>query len=165
MFFMKKNKLNEFSDASIVSPVDGDIYPIEEVDDPVFSKEMLGQTIAIKPMEKMLTLVAPANGVLEMMYPTGHAFGVRMKNGIGLLIHIGIETVELNGKGFRVLAKQNEKVRAGQAIVKVDFSQIKKAGYDTSVMVIVTESPLKEKLQFRHDIAVKASEDILEPAM
>lgn len=156
-----KKRIKKVNDSDIVAPVEGKISPVEEIDDPVFSKQLIGQTVLIRPSDATLTLVAPANGVLEVLYPTGHAYAIKMNNGLGLLIHIGIDTVEMNGKGFKALLKQGSKVRAGQPIVSVDFDKVKKAGYDTGVMMIVSENPDSIKLPFKQNQRIKASETIL----
>ena len=139
MFFKKKVK-KMFPDGTIVAPVDGEIYPTEEISDSVFADQILGKTIVFRPSQGELTLVAPANGKLEVLYPTGHAYAIQTSDGKGILVHIGIDTVEMNGDGFKTLAKQGADVVAGQEIVKADFAKIAAAGYDTSVMLILTEN-------------------------
>jgi len=84
-------------------------------------------------------IVAPANGDLEMVFETGHAFAVRMKDGTGLLVHIGVDTVNMKGQGFTVLKKQGDAVKAGEPIVKVDLKAVEAAGYSTQTMIVVTE--------------------------
>ena len=78
-----------------------------------------------------------------MIFPTAHAFGLRMKDGTGLLVHIGIDTVKLNGKGFTLLKKQGDTVKAGEPVVRVDLDAVKGAGYSTQTVVIITE-PVRE---------------------
>ena len=131
----------EYADTSIVAIADAEMIPAKKVDDVMFAQEMLGQTIAFKL--KSETIAAPCNGILEVMYPTGHAFAIRMQNGMGILIHVGINTVNLKGKGFKVLAKQGDHVRAGQKIVNINSAVIKENGYDSTTMLIVSE-PLEE---------------------
>ena len=161
MLFKRKKNTKTFSDTDIVAPVDGQIFPIEEVSDPVFAQQMLGQTVSIHPSTGELTLVAPANGVLELLYPTGHAYAVKMNNGIELLVHIGIDTVELNGRYFEILEKQKNTVTAGQPIVKVDFDNIRNAGYDVSVLLIVTGNPIDEEINFIQNQGVYAADKII----
>lgn len=164
MFFWKKNKQEEqvtINDNDIVAIVGGDIYPTKNIKDSVFADELMGQTIVVKPEAKLASVVSPANGTVEVLYPTGHAFAIRMKNGVGLLVHIGIDTVELQGKGFKMLSKQGAVVKAGQAIVEVDFAMLEKEGYDTSVMLIVTENPDEIKYNFKQDQTVKVMESML----
>ena len=99
--------------------------------------EAMGQTVAVEPANG--TIGAPANGVLESVFETGHAFTLRMKDGTGLLVHIGVDTVNLKGKGFAVLKKQGDTVAAGEPVVKVDLAAVKAAGYSTQTMTVVAE--------------------------
>ena len=137
MFFNRKTK--EYSNNEIIAPVTGKIIPNEQLNDCMFKEEMMGQTLAIRPNPDYLTVCAPANGKLEVLFPTGHAFAIRMDNGMGLLVHIGVDTVKLKGKGFKVLAKKDEMVKAGQGIVKVDFDFLKEKGLDYEVMMVITD--------------------------
>lgn len=107
----------------------------KEINDSMFAEEMMGQTIGFILSDG--EVVAPATGRLEVLFTTGHAFALRMNDGTGLLVHIGIDTVNLKGKGFKVLKKQGERVKAGEAVVKVDLDTVKQAGYDTTTMLIV----------------------------
>lgn len=130
-----------YNDTDIIALANAEMISPSEVNDEMFSQQMLGQTIAFKLQDKIV--VAPCNGVLEVMYPTGHAFAIRMHNGMGILVHVGIDTVNLKGKGFKVLAKQGQQVKAGQKILEVNQEVIKQNGYDPTTMLIVTE-PLHE---------------------
>lgn len=109
----------------------------KEINDPMFAEEMMGQTIGFILSDG--EVVAPATRRLEVLFPTGHAFALRMNDGTRLLIHIGIDTVNLKGKGFKVLKKQGDRVKAGEIVVKVDLDTVKQAGYDATTMLIVTE--------------------------
>ena len=113
--FGKKPKQGE---DEILSIAKGRMFPLEEVKDEVFSKKMMGEGVAFELGEDQVC--APATGELTALFPTGHAFGIRRKDGVELLVHIGIDTVELNGEGFTIQAKQGDKVTAGDPIVKVD---------------------------------------------
>jgi len=130
------NKSLDRNDDQIVAVVDGRVLPLDKVTDQTFSRELLGETIAIKPSDDIF--VSPANGVLEMLFSTKHSYGVRMKNGQTVLVHIGIDTVELKGQGFKAFAKQGDTVKAGQKIISADLYAIKSAGYQTTTMMIVT---------------------------
>lgn len=123
---------------TVQAPVAGTLIPLKNVNDEVFATEAMGQGIAIVPTAD--TITAPVSGVVSVLYPTGHAIGITADNGVELLIHIGINTVELNGQYFEALTKQNAHVNVGDPLVKADFAQIKAAGYDTTVMVIVTNT-------------------------
>lgn len=138
--FFNQDKCN-YKDTDLIALSDAKLIPVSNVNDDMFVQEMLGQTIAFELLEK--TIVAPCNGILEVMYPTGHAFAIRMHNGMGILVHVGIDTVNLKGKGFKVLAKQGQKVKAGQKILEVNQDIIKQHGYDPTTMLIITE-PLNE---------------------
>ena len=125
------------ADDAIVAVADGKLIGPADIKDEMFAAETMGQTIAVEPSSG--TIVAPANGALEMVFDTGHAFAVRMKDGTGLLVHIGVDTVNMKGEGFTVLKKQGDEVRAGEPIVKVDLKAVEAAGYSTQTMLVVTE--------------------------
>lgn len=122
-------------DDKIVAIADAEIIPLEEVNDEAFSQKLMGDGIAFKLVNNQI--VSPCNGTLSAVFPTGHAFGITMSDGTELLIHIGIDTVKLDGKGFTPLADQGDMVKAGQPIVKINKEEIEKAGYDTTTMLIV----------------------------
>lgn len=123
---------------TIDAPVAGTLIPLKNVDDEVFATEAMGKGIAIVPTDD--TVKAPVSGTISALYPTGHAIGITADNGAEILIHIGINTVQLNGQFFEALTKQNDHVTVGDPLVKADFAQIKAAGYDPTVMVIVTNT-------------------------
>ncbi len=122
----------------VIAPVDGTIIPLTSVKDEVFASEAMGKGIAIVPTDGKVK--SPVNGTISAVYPTGHAIGIISKQGAEILIHIGINTVELNGKYFKTLVKQNQKVTQGEALVDFEPEKISKAGYDTTVMVIITNT-------------------------
>ena len=157
--FKKDNNLN-IKETDIVSLGNGKMISPKEINDPMFAEEMMGQTIGFILSDG--EVVAPATGELEVLFPTGHAFALRMNDGTGLLVHIGIDTVNLKGKGFKVLKKQGDRVRAGEAVVKVDLDTVKQAGYDATTMRIVTE-PIHEgeKINFIDFGDVKKSQIII----
>lgn len=120
------------------SPVTGKVIPLKEVDDPVFSSESMGKGLAVEPTEGVLR--SPADGKVAMVFPTGHAVGINTNDGAELLMHIGMDTVQLDGKGFETLVKQGDQVKAGQPLVKFDIEEIKKAGYSVTTPIVVTNS-------------------------
>lgn len=143
--FKKEEKL--YDDTDLVAIANAHIFPVEEVKDPVFSKQLLGQTLAMELKDNII--VSPCNGVLEVMYATGHAFAVRRSDGMGILVHIGLDTVKLKGKGFKIYAKQGDKVKAGQKLLKIDEELIKEAGYDLTTLFIITNQVNEnEKVNF-----------------
>ncbi len=141
-----KEKAQEHGDKEIVAVADGIMGPASSISDATFREELLGQTIGFSLQTG--TIVSPANGKLEMIFPTGHAFSLRMNDGTGLLVHIGINTVGMKGEGFRVLARQGDTVKAGQPVVKVDLEAVKRAGYENTTMLIVAEPVHQEKISY-----------------
>lgn len=159
--FLKKKKEKQETDNAgeeLVAVMNGNIFPLEEVSDPAFAGKALGDGIAFAPTEKQSTIVSPSAGKLTCLFPTGHAFGVTMENGVEILVHIGIDTVEAEGQGFAILGKAEQKVKAGDPIVKVDFEQLQQE-YDMSVMLIVTNENQK-KVRFFKDGSVTCGEVI-----
>ena len=144
--FKKKETLPNIPDDKMVSVCDGEMIPAKDIKDEMFSKEVLGKTVGFIPISK--EIVAPCNGVLEVMFSTGHAFAIRMKDGTGVLVHVGINTVDLDGKGFNVHVKQGSHVKAGQKIVDVDLEMVKEAGYDPKTMLIITEGVDNKEYSF-----------------
>lgn len=128
-------KLNENEIAAVVA---GEVVELKTVKDPVFSSEMMGKGVGIIPSAN--EVYAPISGTITVAYPTGHAYGILADNGIEILIHIGIDTVNLEGKHFTTNKKQGDKIQAGELLGSFDREAIKKAGYDTTVMLIVTNT-------------------------
>lgn len=121
------------------SPLAGKVVPLNEVKDQVFSSGAMGKGIAIDPANG--TLVAPADGTITTLFPTGHAIGLTTTDGVEILMHIGMDTVELEGKGFEIFVKQEDQVKKGDLLVKFDLSLIKEAGYSTVTPIVVTNTP------------------------
>lgn len=122
----------------IHSPLDGQILPLTEVDDPIFSEGMMGQGIAIKPANN--TVHAPLEGTVSMIAVSEHAIGITSPDGVELLIHVGLETVELKGEGFELLVNENDEVKLGQPLLHFNQKWLESSGYDTVIPIIVTNS-------------------------
>ena len=140
--FLKKEKIQPLTvnDDAIVAVADGKLIDITTVNDPVFSEKMMGDGVAFGFYEDEVTICAPANGQLTVLFPTGHAFGITMKNGVELLVHIGLDTVNAGGDGFTILhKKQGEEIKAGEAVVAVNMKKLQ-SRYDMSTMLIVTNA-------------------------
>lgn len=130
----------EVADDVIVAPADGRMIDVGTVSDSVFAEQMLGDSVAFLYTQDKIVLCAPANGTLSTLFPTGHAYGVTMKNGVELLVHCGVNTVSANGDGFRLLdKKQGDAVKAGDPIVEVDIKK-NSSKYDMSTILIVTDN-------------------------
>lgn len=137
-------KLDLIEEKGILLPVDGTIVDIESVSDKVFSSESMGRSVAIIPTTGVV--YSPVNGVIEMDFPTKHAFGIKSENGLEILIHIGIDTVKLGGKYFESFVKSGDVVLKGDKIAKFDLHALKDAGYDPTVIMVFTNSNNKSKL-------------------
>lgn len=122
----------------IYSPLNGKVKDLFEVDDVAFSKKLLGDGIAIVPSDG--ELVAPADAKVEMVFPTKHAIGLTTTDGVELLIHIGIDTVNLEGAGFETFVRQGDQVRKGNILIKFDINKIKEIGYSIDTMIIVSNT-------------------------
>ena len=123
---------------TLVSPLSGEVVELASVNDPVFSSGAMGKGLAIKPSEGVV--YAPADAEVTIAFETGHAYGLKTASGAELLIHIGIDTVSMNGEGFEKLVAAGDKVKAGAPLAKFDSSKIAAAGLDDTTMVIVTNT-------------------------
>lgn len=126
------------ADIKITAPVEGKAISLKETSDQVFSSEALGKGIAVIPERG--EIIAPADGTLAVLYPTLHALGFVLDNGVELLIHIGVDTVELNGEGFCKFAEQGARVKKGEKIVSFDIDLLKAKGYDPTVMILISNT-------------------------
>ncbi|OTO72610.1 MULTISPECIES: sucrose-specific PTS transporter subunit IIBC [unclassified Enterococcus] len=150
---------SEVQDDVLAAVVSGTIVPLKEVNDPVFSTEMMGKGIAIAPESNQL--FAPADGVLTVMYDSKHAYGIQADSGAEILIHIGIDTVNLAGKFFSTNKKKGERVKKGEILGTFDREAIKNAGYDDTVMILVTNSAAYGEISTLDKANVIQGEDIL----
>lgn len=144
----------------LLAPINGFVIPLSDVSDPVFSKEIMGKGIAIKP--KSGELFSPADGEIIIAYETGHAYGIKTKNGGEVLLHIGIDTVSMNGNGFIQNVKVGQKVKAGDLLGSFDKEEIKKSGFDDTVIIVITNSAsYNEILPLSENVDIKVGEKIL----
>ena len=123
---------------TIQTPIVGDVVALENVNDPVFSSGAMGQGIAVKPSQGVV--YAPADAEVSIAFATGHAYGLKTANGAEILIHVGIDTVTMNGEGFEQKVAQGDKVKAGDVLGTFDSNKIAAAGLDDTTMVIVTNT-------------------------
>lgn len=143
----------------IAAPTSGKVVPLEKVADTVFSEKMMGDGIAILPDDN--TFVAPFNGTVTTVFPTKHAIGLTSDSGIELLIHIGLETVSLDGKFFTTFVEAGDTITEGQKLVEVALDQLIAAGYDITTPVIVTNTDAYIDIISKDVITIKKSETIL----
>lgn len=139
MFFIEQIRSTIFGEKNkeiIGAPCSGRVYKLEKSKDPLFNQEILGKGCFIVPNDN--TIYAPISGKVASVFPTKHAFGILAKDGTELLIHIGIDTVNLNGKYFESYIKQGDFVKKGDILAKVDFDSILKLNYSTDVYIVVT---------------------------
>ncbi|NMH84435.1 PTS transporter subunit EIIB [Bacillus coagulans] len=122
----------------IASPFTGETIPLEQVNDPAFSSGMLGKGVGIKP--SVGKLFAPVSGTVTAVFPSGHAIGITSTTGIQILIHIGIDTVRLEGKYYHVHVKKGQPVEKGEVLIEFDIPEIEAAGYDLTSPVVITNS-------------------------
>ena len=131
------------------SPVSGKVIPLEEVKDPTFSQKLLGDGFAVEPVDG--TVKAPVDGTIGVAFETGHAVGMTAENGTEILIHIGIDTVDMNGNGFRMMVRDGQKVKKGDILVGADLEEIRKAGKEESCIsavsfIIFSGTQIRERL-------------------
>lgn len=150
LYKWKNNKDSE----PINIPVKGIVEDITESSDPTFSSKSMGEGIMIKPEEGVI--YAPGNGVVKMLFSTKHAIGLMLDNGIEILIHCGLDTVELNGKGFTNYVEAGQKIKKGQLLLKMDLDSIRNAGYKDEVLMVITNNiPMGKVIENNEIIGLK----------
>lgn len=152
MFFKKKQS------QQIYAPVAGTCIPLQEVNDSTFSDGLMGPGIGIEPADTIIK--SPVSGKITMIFPTGHAIGLTRDDGLEVLIHVGIETVNLQGKGFQVLCEQNQTIKTGTELLRVDFAYIRQQGLDPTVIMVFPNG--KEfHVEFVEDARKVSNEDVI----
>ncbi len=154
MFGFLKRKPRE-----IKAPIDGMLVALENVDDEVFSSKMAGDGIAIIPVGD--TFSAPIDGVITKIFSTNHAFSIKNKQDLEVLVHIGLETVALKGEGFERLANEGDTVNAGDPIIKVDLDYIKAHAKDIVTPILITDESKFDEID-KNDNVVKSGDSIME---
>lgn len=141
MFFWRKKK------EEILAPITGEYLPLEQVPDQVFSQKIMGEGFAVQPEQG--EVVSPVDGEVINLFPTKHALGLRTSKGLEILVHIGIDTVELNGEGFTAHVSEGDQVKAGQKLLTFDIERIKEKG-KSPVSPIVFPQSAKWKVQIEN---------------
>ena len=142
------------------APVAGHVIALDETGDPVFASRALGEGVGIQPTDS--EVVAPVSGVLQTVAETGHAFGIKTDDGVEVLVHVGIDTVKMNGEGFAVKVKADERVNAGDPLVSVDFAKVKDAGYSTTTLMTVLNTAALTSVTPKTGIDVKAGDEVID---
>ncbi|MEZ2717864.1 PTS beta-glucoside transporter subunit EIIBCA [Niallia circulans] len=124
--------------ATIVSPLQGNLHSLKHVDDGMFSEEILGQGVAIEPAEG--TVLSPVNGIVSATFESKHAIGITSEDGVELLIHVGIDTVQLNGEGYEYFVEKGQEIQIGDKLIQFDLEGIKAKGYKVITPVVITNS-------------------------
>ena len=145
------------ADGTITSVLSGRVIPIEEVDDNVFSQKIMGDGVAVEPEDTLVKAPADAS-VTVVMKESGHACGLTLANGLELLIHVGVDTVDMNGDGFRLFVEEGQKVRRGDPLIQFDPEKIKAAGHPLTTMLIVTGEGGAKNVTMHSGMEAKAGE-------
>lgn len=151
---------SEVNNIKIASPVKGELLPLSESQDDAFASEAMGQGFVVLPSEGKV--YAPVSGKVASLFKTKHAIGIQGDDGVEILIHVGIDTVDLNGKYFTAHVKQGEHVEKGQLLLEFDPAGIKASGYNDEVMVIITNTNSYQKVQL---LATKKAADLQQPVL
>ena len=152
MFGFLKRKVRE-----IKAPVDGEVVALESVNDEVFSQKMAGDGVAVIPMSNMFT--APIDGVVTKIFSTNHAYSIKSEKDLEVMVHIGLDTVALDGEGFERLASEGNVVKAGDAIIRVDLEHIRAHAKDIVTPIVISdESDVKE---IRKRLHIVKSQDVV----
>ena len=145
---------------TVGAPVAGHVVSLDDAGDPVFAFRALGEGVGIQPTDS--TVVAPVSGVLQTVAETGHAFGLKTDDGIEVLVHVGIDTVKMNGEGFHVAVSANQRVNAGDTLVTVDFDKVKEAGYSTTTLMTVLNAAALAGVTPKTGVDVQAGQEVLD---
>lgn len=159
MSFFKK-KTQEEPVKTLTAYVPGKVIPITEVNDQVFSTKVLGDGVAIQPEAQVIT--APCDGVISMAdEDSKHAIGMTLNNGVEILLHIGLDTVSLNGEGFRVFVKKNSKVKRGDKLLEFDKNFIESKGLETTCVLVITNSDEHPNIEYISGVTAVQNETVI----
>ena len=147
MFGFLKRKTRE-----VKAPINGQLIALEEVDDEVFSSKMAGDGVAILPVGDIF--VSPIDGVITKIFSTNHAYSVKSKQDLEVLVHIGLETVALKGEGFERLAEEGDEVKAGDPIIKADLNYIKEHAKDIITPILITDESKYEAIDKNTNVVI-----------
>ena len=154
MGLFSRKKVDEF-----VAPAKGELIHLDKVSDPVFSQKLMGDGFAVNPSAD--EIVAPIGGVIGTVFPTKHALMITSDHGLEVMLHLGIDTVELKGKPFEVFVSEGDTVKTGQKLATMDLQQIKDSGKDTSIMAIITNSDAVKDMGAFDEKPVDTGDEVL----
>lgn len=154
MFGFLKRKVRE-----VYAPADGQVVALESVDDEVFSQKLVGDGVALIPMSDLFT--APIDGKVTKIFPTNHAYTIKSPKDLEVIVHIGLDTVKLEGKGFERVVNEGDEVKAGDPIIRVDLSYIKEHAKDVITPIIIADGSDVKSIEKRMNI-VKSKDIIME---
>jgi len=154
MFGFLKRKIRD-----VYAPVDGQIVTLESVNDEVFSQKMVGDGVAVMPIGNVFT--APIDGVVSKIFSTNHAYSIKNDKDLEVMVHIGLETVALDGKGFTRIANEGDTVKAGDVIIEADLAYIKEHAKDIITPIIITDESDVKEIEKKYTI-VKSGDKIME---
>ncbi|MBP1971383.1 PTS system glucose-specific IIA component [Virgibacillus natechei] len=157
MFGKLFKKKEEVTDISLVAPVSGVLVALEDVPDPVFSQKMMGDGVAVKPSNG--EVVAPIDGKIVQVFPTKHAVGIMADNGAEIMIHIGLETVSLEGEGFTAHVGEGDRIKQGDKLITFDLQVIGEKAKDTVTPIIVTNTDDMSEISVEDKKEVTAGQD------
>ena len=146
----------------LTAPMKGEVIALSDVHDEAFSSGVLGPGLAIVPSEGKL--YAPCDGQISTFFPTGHAIGITTAKGAEVLIHVGMDTVQMNGEGFTPKKQQGEAVRRGELLLEFDINKIKEAGYETTTPIVITNSDNYSMVDAVSPRTIETGEDMIELA-
>lgn len=155
-----KEAVKALAQETIFPPVKGEFVKLENVSDPVFATETFGKGLAIKPYEGLVT--SPVNGVVTSIFPTKHAIAITSDNGAEILIHIGIDTVKLNGRYFSSNIEDGDTITLGQPLVEFELESLEREGIDTSVIMVVTNT--SDYQEFTLNESIREDEHVIKLA-
>lgn len=161
MFKALKEKFSKKANSGIVigAPIEGEVISIQEVSDPTFSEEILGKGIAIKPAKGRV--VAPVNAEVALMFDTKHAVSLVTEDGAEILIHVGLDTVQLKGEHFKSFVNAGDKVKSGQVLIEFDIEKIEEAGYSTVCPIVICNTGEFAKVEGTKTGSVKELDGII----
>lgn len=148
-------KIDEF-----VAPADGKLIHLDKVSDPIFSQKLMGDGFAVTPRDSII--VSPIGGIIGTVFPTKHALVITSDHGLEIMLHFGIDTVDLNGRPFETFVHEGQTVKAGQKLATMDIAQVRNANKDTSVMTIITNSDAVKNMGAFYERNIDAGDKALD---